>query len=140
MKYVVDANVGLKIGLPEQHSAKAIQLQAGFRSGIHDLIAPDFFPVELGHALTRSERKRIIPIGHALILFDNIVDPCPELHASMPFMARAIELSSRTRASVFDCIYFLLAEEQDCQFVTADRRIASVLPNEPRIIDLSTLP
>ena len=139
VRYVLDANVGLKIGLPERNSDKAIQLQADFRSGIHELIAPDFFPVELGHALTRSVRKLLIPVGQAMSLFDNIMDPCPALHPSMPFLPMAIEMSSQTRASVFDILYLLLAEDQDCPFVTADRRIKSAFPNESRIIDLSAL-
>jgi predicted nucleic acid-binding protein len=139
MRYVLDANVGLKMGLPEADSAKAIRLQEDFRNGTHELLAPDFFPVELGHALTRAERRHIIRVGQATALFDNIVDPCPELHASMPLVTRAIELSSQTRASVFDCLYLLLAEEQDCPFVTSDRKILNSFPNEPRIIELSSL-
>ncbi|HEX4129829.1 MAG TPA: type II toxin-antitoxin system VapC family toxin [Pirellulales bacterium] len=139
MRYVLDANVALKIALPEYDSARAIQLQADFRSGLHQLLAPDFFPVELGHALTRAERKRLIPVGYAAGLFDDIIDPCPILHSAMLFMPRAIELSSRLRVSVYDAVYFLMAEEQDCAFVTADRKILKAFPNEPRILELSRI-
>jgi len=139
MKYVVDANVGLKMVLPEADSAKAIELQERFRRGECRLLAPDFFPVEIGHALTRAERKRIIPIGQSAALFDSIVDPCPELHPSMPLVSRAIEMSSQSRASVFDCLYLLLAEAEDCAFVTSDRKIVSAFPDESRIVELTRL-
>ena len=139
MKYVLDANVGLKFVLPEPDSPKALRLQEEFRNGIHEILVPDFFPVEVGNALTRAERKHLILPGQAAILFDSVIDPCPEIHASMPFMPQAIERSSRLRASVFDAIYFLLAEEHDCEFVTADRRIINAFAGESRIVDLSKL-
>lgn len=60
MKYVLDASVGLKWVLPEVDSDKAIKLQEDFANGIHQLLAPDTFPVEIAHALTRAERQRLI--------------------------------------------------------------------------------
>src|SRR5437879_3068199 len=62
MRYVLDSTVALKIALPEPDSAKAIQLRDDFRNGIHELLAIDVFPIEVGHALTRAERqRRILP-------------------------------------------------------------------------------
>jgi hypothetical protein len=40
--------------LPEGDSGRAIQLIAEYRQGLHELLAPDVFPVEVGHALTRA--------------------------------------------------------------------------------------
>jgi predicted nucleic acid-binding protein len=47
MIYVLDANVGLKWVLPEADSDKALQLRADFQAGVHELHAPDVFPVEV---------------------------------------------------------------------------------------------
>lgn len=55
MKYVLDASVALKWVLPESNSAKAMTLGEDYKRQIHELIAPDTFPVELAHALTRGE-------------------------------------------------------------------------------------
>lgn len=55
MKYVLDSSVALKWALPEPDTAKALQLRADYRNGTHELIAPDFFPIEVAHALTRAE-------------------------------------------------------------------------------------
>lgn len=63
MKYVLDSSVALKWALPEPDSAKAVQLREDYRNGIHDLISPDFFPIETAHALTRAERQRRIVQG-----------------------------------------------------------------------------
>ena len=63
MKYVLDSSIALKWALPEPDTAKALQLRADYRNGIYELIAPDFFPIETAHALTRAERQRRIPQG-----------------------------------------------------------------------------
>ena len=49
MKYVLDSSVAVKWVLPELDSTKALRL-ADFQAGLHELIAPDVFPVEVGHA------------------------------------------------------------------------------------------
>ena len=48
-------SVALKWVLPEPDSDKADLLREDYRNGIHQLIAPDIFPVEIAHALTRAE-------------------------------------------------------------------------------------
>lgn len=139
MKYVLDANVALRFVLNEQHSNKARALREEFRQGLHEFLAPDFFPVEVANALTRAERRRAIPQGQARPLLDDIMTDCPILHDPVLILAKATDLSSQVRASVFDCLYFVLAEDQDCRFLTADRRILNIFRNEPRLIDLSSL-
>ena len=62
MKYVLDSSVALKTALAEIDSPQAIRLLDDFHNGIHELLAPDVFHVEVGHALTRAERQgRIVP-------------------------------------------------------------------------------
>ena len=62
MRLILDSNVALKTALPESDSAMAMQLISDFHSGIHELLAPDVFFVEVGHSLTRAERQnRILP-------------------------------------------------------------------------------
>ena len=63
MRYVVDASVALKWVLPETESQIALRLRSDAGAGIHQLLSPDFFPVEISHGLTRAERKGIIAAG-----------------------------------------------------------------------------
>lgn len=139
MRAVLDASVALKAVLAETDSDKALRLLEEYRLGLHQFLAPDVFLAEVGHALTRAERKKIIPLGDAVIHFDSLITPPPDLHDSAPLMIRAVELSSQTRASVYDCLYLLLAEEQGCDFVTADAKLVKTFPGSPKVIDLSQL-
>lgn len=139
MKLVVDASVAIKFALIERDSDLAAKLQNDFRAGVHELLAPDIFPAEVGHALTRAERKRLIPDGQAAALFADVMNPAPDLCPTLPLMARAIELSSQSRTGVYDCLYLLLAEECDCRLVTADDKLAKSFAGSSRILLLSQL-
>jgi predicted nucleic acid-binding protein len=138
-RYVVDASVALRSVLFEPDSDKALQLLEDFRKGVHELLVPDVFQAEVGNAHTRAERKKVIALGDATVFFDEIMDPSPSIHSSSPLMARAIDLSSRTRASVYDCLYLLLAEDEHCEVITADVKFFSKFHTTGKLIDLSTL-
>jgi predicted nucleic acid-binding protein len=56
MKSVLDSNIALKWVLTEVDSDKARRLRAEFQNQIHELIAPDVFPVEVAHGLAKAER------------------------------------------------------------------------------------
>jgi predicted nucleic acid-binding protein len=142
MKRVIDSSVAFKWVVPETDSDKALLLRDDFRNGLLELIAPDVFPIEVGHALTRAERQGRIPVGTALPLLQDILNTLPLLHPSLPILLRAVEISSQMRVGVYDCLYVALAEGEKCDFVTADDKLVGKLklPHFPFIISLSSLP
>ena len=141
MKFIVDSGVAFKTVVAELYSDRAIRLRDDYLAGIHELLAPDIFPGEIGHALTRAERQSRISPGEALLLWSRIMTSPPVLLASLPITYRAIEISSRTRVGVFDCIYMALSEREQCEFVTADDRLVnSVQQLFPFVRHLSSLP
>lgn len=127
--------------LPEPLSDKARKLRNEFRNGIHGLIAPDVFPVEAAHALTRAERQKIIPVGDAAKLFADLMMTAPQFHVYHGLLARALAISSNERIGVYDCLDVALAEREGCQFITADDRLVNKLNTQfPFIVALSSLP
>ncbi len=60
MRYVLDSCVAVKWFLAEPDSAKAIRVLDDFNRQIHELLAPDVFPIEVAHALSRAERRGLI--------------------------------------------------------------------------------
>jgi predicted nucleic acid-binding protein len=141
MKYVLDSSVAFKWVVPEKDSDKALRLRADFQAGAHDFLSPDFFPGEVGHALTRAERQARITVGEALRLWSDVMTTPPRLVVSLPFTSRAIAISSQTNVGVFDCVYVALAEREGCEFITADVRLINNLrPHFPFIKDLADLP
>lgn len=138
MKYVLDSNVAAKWVLPELDSPAAHLLRDDFEAGTHDLVAPDVFPVEIGHALTRAERQRRISQSESVNLWIDVMTTPPRLSPYLPLMPRALILSSQARIGVYDCLYVALAELERCRVLTADQRLLSTFP--AYTIELGALP
>jgi len=141
MKYALDSSVALKWVLPEPHADKAIRLRDDFHQSVHELIAPDIFPVETLHALTKAERQKRIVAGSGHILWQSILADCPGLHSHISLLDRAYGIASAVRMGIYDCVYVALAEREGCELVTADDRlIKNLQPQFPFIIQLAGFP
>lgn len=141
MKYVLDSNVAIKWVLTEPDSPKALALRADYQAQIHDLLAPDVFPVEVAHALTRAERRAIIKPGQAAALLSVVMMTCPHQYPYQPLLQRATAISSQAKIGVYDCLYVALAERESCELVTADGKLISKLQGQfPFIVPLTSLP
>jgi predicted nucleic acid-binding protein len=141
MKFVLDVSTALCRVIPRPLSPKAVRLRDEYRQAIHDLLAPSIFPAEAASALTKSERQRVIPVGQALPLLDDILSTSPLLAPYDPLLRRATEISSQTRSALLDCLYVALGEREGCELVTADQRLINNLgPRFPFIRDLASMP
>jgi predicted nucleic acid-binding protein len=141
MSLVFDSSAALKWVLPEAYSDKAIQLRDDFHNGVIDLIAPDIFPVETLHALTKAERQKRIVIGTAYSLWQSILADCPFLHGHIPLLDRAYDIASAARIGIYDCLYVALAERENCELATADDKIIKNLQGKfPFIRHLASFP
>jgi predicted nucleic acid-binding protein len=141
MRYVLDASVAFKWEVPEPDSDKAIRLWDDLRNGVHELLAPDFFPQELAHALTRAERQGRIAIGQAAIFWADAMTTPPALMPVISLTPRAINISSALRIGVYDCLYVALAEREGCEFVTADDKLVKNLQTSfPFVVALASMP
>ncbi len=140
MRYVLDSCVALKWVLRESDSAKAIRIRNEFVAEFHELLAPDIFPVEIGHALAKAERRGLVSTIDGVLKLSDVLSTLPLLHRTLPdLLPRAYALASAARIGVYDCLYVALADREGCRFVTADRRLINSLGvSHPFIVDLST--
>jgi predicted nucleic acid-binding protein len=141
MKYVLDSSVAFKWVVIEVDSDKARRFRDEFRRGLHELVAPDVFPVEVAHSLTKAERQgRLAPPQAATLLADVLATP-PRISSYLPLLPRAMMISSAARIGVYDCLYVALAEQEGCELLTADDRLIRTLqPSYPFIMALASLP
>jgi predicted nucleic acid-binding protein len=140
MKYVYDSSAAVKTVLPEADSDKANDVVDQFRRGLHELLAPEVFPLEAANSLTRAARRGRITGPQAWGGWLAIMADSPLLLPSLPLMPRAIDLSLKERIGVYDCVYVALAEREGCELVTADDKLLKNLgPRFPFIIPLSSL-
>jgi predicted nucleic acid-binding protein len=141
MKYICNSSVSFKWVVTEIDTDKALRLRDNFRNGVHELLAPDVFPIEIGHALTRAERQGRVTAANGWALWLGVMADCPDLVPSIPLMPRAYEISSRMRVGIYDCLYVALAEHEQCELVTADDKLIRNLQAQfPFILALASLP
>ena len=141
MKYVLDASVAICWVIPRPLTPKAVRLRDEYRRQIHELLAPAVFIDEVAGALTKAERQKDIAVGQAAPLFVKVMNSPPILIPHAPLIARAIDISSRTRSAYYDCVYVALAEREACELVTADQKsINNLAPYFPFIVPLASLP
>jgi predicted nucleic acid-binding protein len=138
MKLVLDSSAALPI--PEPDSASAIRLIDEYRQGLHELLAPDIFPVETLNGLTKAERQKRILSGTAFTLWRAIMADSPVYHPHFQLLPRAYAISSATLSAIYDCVYVALAERENCEFVTTDDKLVNNLQGRfPFVIPLSSL-
>lgn len=94
----------------ESDTPRAVQLRDEFRTAVHELIAPDLFPPELAHALTRAERQG--RIDDAVTRLIDVLTTSPSLTRSLPMLLRAAGISSTLRIGVYDCRSVALVERE----------------------------
>jgi len=140
MRYVLDASVAVSSVISRPLTSKALRLRQDYQRGGHELLAPSIFSAEAASALTKCERQKIIPVGQALPLLDDILSDLPQIHPYEPLLRRATAISSQTRAGLYDCLYVALAEREGCELITADERLLNCLSQQfPFVIPLSSL-
>jgi predicted nucleic acid-binding protein len=133
VKRVIDASVGFKCAVPEDLSRKALRLRDDFRRGTDELLAPDLFSVEVANSLVMAARAGRIPESDLPIFHADMMGNLPIIHPSMSLLPRAYEISSQSRASVYDALYVALAEREECDLVTADEKLIKALPGFPLV-------
>jgi predicted nucleic acid-binding protein len=141
MRYVLDASVAGFWVLRNPLTPKALRLRDEYQRQIHELIAPLHFTLEVANGMTKAERQKLIAVGAAHILIEEILKTAPALHAVDTLFLRAVDISSQTRSAFYDCLYVALAEQEVCELVTADDRLVNNLQKHfPFIVPLASLP
>lgn len=129
MKLVIDANIGLSALLPETDTAQARQLFADCRTGLHELLVPDLYLLEVENTLVNAARSGKIPQSGLPLLFADLMQTLPITFASTSLFPRAYAIASNVRVSVYDAVYLALSEREGCPLVTNDAKLANAASN-----------
>lgn len=140
-RLVIDASVALKWVVEEEGTAQALSL----RHSAARLLAPDLLMVECANVLWKKVIRSELPADHARLAARLLQGSEVELLATRHLVERTLALATLLNHAAHDCLYLALAEEQDCRFVTADRRFAERTRASPdaasrRILTLSEVP
>jgi predicted nucleic acid-binding protein len=141
MRYVLDSSVAVKWVLAEQDTDKALRLRDAYRNGLHELIAPDWFVLEVMNVLGKAAARKTITRAAAIQNEGLILQDSPAFHASRPLAPAAFRLALQHQRAVYDCLYLALALQEKCELITADNALVRQLqPVYGCLVALSSLP
>lgn len=125
---VIDVRVALKWQFEDEEILEsALALLVDFVEHRIDLITPTLFSYEILNAIHIAiQRKRIgEEEGHRAVVYLTSLGielrPFDELILSTFYMARRYSLS------LYDCAYLALAEKENCDFLTGDRKLSNAV-------------
>jgi predicted nucleic acid-binding protein len=122
---VVDASIVVR-GLTAAGAAADLLAEIGEDALIAH--APDLIVAETSNALAVAVRTNERSLESAQFLLGVFAASPIELHPTAPLAPSAVELASTRRVSAYDAFYAVLAEALDVPLVTADRRLAKLVP------------
>lgn len=136
---VVDASVGAKWVLAEQHSDRAMALLDSAGRGDTVLVAPDVYVPEVTNIVWKSAHLRgDLTRDEAREALDKLLATLPELTSTADLAGQALELALTFGHPSYDCQYVALAVRLGCSVVTADRgMIRAFGPATGRVIDIA---
>jgi len=131
MQHVVDASVVAKWFLPEPHKQQAAQLLTNFLDETVDLTAPDLLVAEVGNLLwKRSILLGDISEAEAAESYNIFLAYDIPLCSSLDIATAALNLAMREHRKIYDMMYIALAQQNGCEFITADEKLLNALSNK----------
>ena len=127
MKLVIDANVLIKLYVPEVLSPKADSLFRDAENGRIELIAPDLIYPEAGNILWKKQRLKelsrpdVKEITDAILSLPLVVEPVKLL------LPLAVDIAIGYNITVYDASYVALATVYKTALVTADKKLVDTL-------------
>ena len=122
MTVVVDASLALKWFLSEEHTPLALALWDHWQQTSDPLMAPPIFRSKVTNVLHRSVRRQLLSPPDAADVLDTLMSLVP-IHEPPGLYTRAMTIAvSLGLGSTYDSIYLALAEAENCEMWTADRK------------------
>ena len=123
MTVVVDASVALQWILQEQDTEAALALWDRWQETAEWVIAPPLFRPEVANALHQMVRREHISRFDARDLLDVLMSAVATVEPSGLYNRALAMASELGLGSTYDAVYLALAESEECEVWTADRRL-----------------
>jgi predicted nucleic acid-binding protein len=128
--YVIDTGVVVKWFIPEVDSDIAHQLLARYLQGVDTPVAPDLLIAECGNVFWRRCRQGDITPEEATESLADLLTLQVPLVPATRLVQSALSLALQHQRTVYDALYLALAQERNCNLITADERFFNALSSQ----------
>lgn len=122
---VIDASIAVKWVVEEEGTPQALALRQRAK-----LIAPELLVAECANILWKKVQRNELSSGEALLAARLLQEADIELLPTRFLLGAATRIAIELNHPAYDCLYFALAIENGCQFVTADERLLRKLDQQ----------
>ncbi|MBI4228784.1 MAG: type II toxin-antitoxin system VapC family toxin [Deltaproteobacteria bacterium] len=130
-KVCIDASLALKWVLPEVYTDRAQELLRSWLVEGTSLIAPTLFIYEIASALRNKVYRQIITMEEGFSALNQIRRGNIELKYQPTLVDKGWEIAAKLGLpTAYDAFYVALAEQEGCEFWTADKNLVNVLEND----------
>ncbi len=127
-RVVVDASIAIKWYLDdEEHVDEARAVLAAYVANEIAFLAPDHIRYEVPNAILVAARRRRIELPTAKLAVSNFLVMRIATAGSYTLLNSAYDDAVRYGCAFYDALYLALADQWDCSFVHADRRLHNTL-------------
>ena len=126
-RLVLDASVAIKWVVQEIYTEAAVRLAESDPAWV----IPDLFHAEVGNVLWKKVRREELnerDAVKALALLLSLEMNVRESRALLPY---ALRIALQFQCTVYDSVYLLVAVDEDCPLVTADKKLFDTLSKIP---------
>lgn len=127
MKYIVDANVLVKLVVEEEYSENALKLISDQKA---TLLAPSISYYEVGSVLYKMSRRGIVEKSYVVAAFENLLKLPIEIQEVGSVLPRILDMSLRLELHFYDCLYIHMANKTGSTLVSSDQKLLSAAAKE----------
>ena len=130
MTAVLDASVALKWQFDDEEATRAATvLLEDFIEGRIELITPTLFPYEITGAINVAINRQRIREADGYRAINYITSLGIELRNFGDLIEPTFRTARQYGLSPYDCAYIALAERENCDFITGDKKLFKVIKN-----------
>ena len=122
-RFIIDASVGAKWFVEEEHQEKALYFLERFKKNQCQITVPEIFYAELVNTFLKKVIKKDLTIDHAVEAIDHLMKLSLDPYSDKELAEVALENAFRFNVSVYDGLYLALAEIYLAPLVTADEEL-----------------
>jgi predicted nucleic acid-binding protein len=126
-KIVVDSSVAIKWFVVEPYTDASRMILDEYGKGVLTLHAPDLINAEIGNVVWKKHAFQGLDEADAQSIIDVFLSLGLVLTPTVSLLRSAYHIAVSSGRTVYDALYVALSVREECQFVTADEKLANAL-------------